>query len=657
MESQRSYEFVRKFIQFVKGWCENRFPMPETRPVVSLRIAGLFLACVSLWMWWDPPFPAKWQRLLENALEEGGAWRWQAHAALWLPRAAAVNAVMFAVIAALSPWFLKTPPAHQVKDMTTNSRRLPRWLVIAVIGGAMLGSGLLNAPRLGHSLWSDEEFSMSHFIVGEYEQKKDGSLSWLAVPWARTLWDHRTPNNHAVYSVLAKLAHIGHQSSPAPGDWTFSEARLRLPAFLAGLLALPVLYLLMRELGLPRAGLAVVVLLAAHPWLVRYSTEARGYALTFLLWPAAVLFLLKGLHTGKWRWWLGFALSETLLLWSWTGMVHWLLLLNAAALGLIFTSRNPAIRFQFRRWTAAGALATICYLPLGLPMLPQLQDWMATGRAKAPGIAPGWLADSLSWLLTGEPWRSQDPANVLCPGRFETLATDPVLTVIWFACAGLAAGWGLVIFWRHSRETRWLLGAMLLPLAMLASQAAVTGNLLMPWYACPLLPAAAMLLGAMAETTWNVRWAAPAAALLAFGLLTSGHRMRTLLRHHEMEPNRAATALTRGVVNPRHADYGKGVITAQFSCRRPGYDPGLREINSAADLTALQSEAVAGSHDLFVNIGDADAAAQRWPDILTKLSDRTQFYEPSILPGMDHAQTRVVWKARRNIRATQQDRH
>ena len=615
------------------------------RPESLFRGSCLLAAGILLWLWHHPFCPSKWQQMLHAALAGGGSWSWQAYTALWLPRAAAVDAVILLAAAALAPWLLRQAPSRNAPAHVPAANPVPRRLAMAVIAGAMLGSAVLNAPRLGHSLWSDEEFSMSHFMVGEFEQEKEGTLSWHAVPWARAFWDHRVPNNHAAYSVLAKVAHAGFQPSTGAGDWFFSEGRLRLPAFLAGLLALPVLYLLMQELGLPRAGLAAVVLMAAHPWLVRYSTEARGYGLTLFLWPFAVWCLLKGLRTGRWRWWVCFGLAETCLLWSWTGMVHWLLLLNAAALGLLLTSPHPAIRFQFRRWTAAGGLAAFCYIPLGLPMVPQLQAWMATGRAKATGIAPGWLANSLSWLVTGEPWRSPDPSNPLCPGRWESLPNQPWLTVIWFTAGALAMGWGMVVFWRHSRETRWLLAAMLVPLGTLYIQASLSGNLLMPWYACPALPAVAMLMGGMAEEARRVRVAAPAALLLACIVLASGHRMRFLLRNHEMEPNRAATTLTRSVVNPRHPDYGQGVITAQFSCRRPGYDPGFREIDSVADLEALRQEATGKGWDLYVNIGDAGAAVQRWPDLMARLGDPAQFYPPVTLPGMDHAQTRVVWKA------------
>lgn len=205
---------------------------------------------------------------------------------------------------------------------------------------------------------------------------------------------------------------------------------------------------------MPVAGLVAVVILAAHPWMVRYSTEARGYGLTFFLWPLAALSLLKGINSGRWRWWLCFSLAEASLLWSWTGMVHWLLPLNAAALGLIAGNSDPAVRFQLRRWTASGLLALVCYMPLGLPMLPQLRSWMATDRAKSNGLPAEWSADALSWLLTGEPWHSPDPSNALCPGRLEDLSAQPLMTALYFAAGIGALGWGVRAFWRRSRESR-----------------------------------------------------------------------------------------------------------------------------------------------------------------------------------------------------------
>jgi hypothetical protein len=44
-------------------------------------------------------------------------------------------------------------------------------------------------------------------------------------------------------------------------------------------------------------------------------------------------------------------------------------------------------------------------------------------------------------------------------------------------------------------------------------------------------------------------------------------------------------------------------------------------------------------------IGGARAAVQRWPDLMARLRDPAVFRQMAILPGMDHAQTRVVWQA------------
>ncbi len=284
-------------------------------------------------------------------------------------------------------------------------------------------------------------------------------------------------------------------------------------------------------------------------------------------------------------------------------------------------------------------------LPRRRRALAGLCGFVVAPRGGGGCIAPAWLADSRSWLLSGQPWRSPDPANLLCPGRFESLSQQPVATASALLTGALLCAPGIVVFAMHSRETRWLLAAMLLPLGGLFLQAVFTGNLLMSWYACPALPAIAVLMGASA-TFVTRRTLFPWLALMGLNLF-AGHEMRSLLRHHELEPNRAATALTRPILNPAHPDYlnDKSPITIQFSCRRPGYEPACREIATAGELVTLRQEALQSGRDCYVNLGDAGAAAQRWPDILALLNDPTLFRRTATLPGMDHAQTRVIWQA------------
>lgn len=71
-----------------------------------------------------------------------------------------------------------------------------------------------------------------------------------------------------------------------------SEAWLRLPSALAGIAAIPLLFRVVRRLGGDRAGLAAALFLALSPFAVKYSREARSYAVLFLLCLAALDLLL-----------------------------------------------------------------------------------------------------------------------------------------------------------------------------------------------------------------------------------------------------------------------------------------------------------------------------------------------------------------------------
>jgi len=71
--------------------------------------------------------------------------------------------------------------------------------------------------------------------------------------------------------------------------------------------------------GYARAGLLAVLLLALHPWHIRYSTEARGYTLMLLFFILTVWALMAGRPRDEplRRHWLLFALASFLAAWSW----------------------------------------------------------------------------------------------------------------------------------------------------------------------------------------------------------------------------------------------------------------------------------------------------------------------------------------------------
>ena len=119
-----------------------------------------------------------------------------------------------------------------------------------------------------------------------------------------------------------------------------------------------------------------------------------------------------------------------------------------------------------------------------------------------------------------------------------------------------------------------------------------------------------------------------------------------ILRRHDIEPNLAATRLTRTVLNPKLIDLQHAPITVQFCLTRPGYDPASIEIETRGELDQLIAQARREARPLFVNLGNPKLARDRWPDITSLLNDAGTFENIATLGGLDHAQTRQVWRLR-----------
>lgn len=108
-------------------------------------------------------------------------------------------------------------------------------------------------------------------------------LAFAARPFVLLFADWSAPNNHMLHSALVRLAYL------AFGD---SEVALRLPAFLAGIAFLPVLYAFGKKFHDPSTGLLLMAYAAvARPFVV-YSTMARGYTMLFVF--SYLLFLFAG---------------------------------------------------------------------------------------------------------------------------------------------------------------------------------------------------------------------------------------------------------------------------------------------------------------------------------------------------------------------------
>ena len=144
------------------------------------------------------------------------------------------------------------------------------------------------------------------------------------------------------------------------------EEILRFPSFLFGCLAIPLIYLLGRELYGKSQGLIAAALLAFSPFHIFYSQEARMYPL-FLFWVCLSSYLLLlALRRGEWKFWIGYALASALSLYTHYFTIFVLLAQNLYL--LVHWQREKFPRKFLIRWLASQLLILLVFSPW-LPIL------------------------------------------------------------------------------------------------------------------------------------------------------------------------------------------------------------------------------------------------------------------------------------------------
>ena len=138
------------------------------------------------------------------------------------------------------------------------------------------------------------------------------------------LSDYSDPNNHVLHTILVYLSSRLFGVVPAV---------VRLPAFLAGLMIVPVSFWLMRRLFDDYTALLTAGLTAVAPAMVEYSAQARGYTLLTLLFLIAFVIATYLREQSSITGWALFIITFTLgfytipiMLYSFGIVVFWLLL-------------------------------------------------------------------------------------------------------------------------------------------------------------------------------------------------------------------------------------------------------------------------------------------------------------------------------------------
>ena len=360
-----------------------------------------------------------------------------------------------------------------------------RWLLL---GLTWLAFGLRIVGLTAQSLWRDEV----------------DALIFATRPLSELLGMFRQPGQNGPLFFLALRPWLA-----AAGQ---SEFALRFPSALAGALAVPILYTLMRRMVGDRSPAAVAALLmATAPYLIWYGQEAKMYAVLTVLVPASLLLTLEVARRGGWwRWGLLYVFTS---LCFYTHLLA-VLIVPVQALWLVIL---PATARPVRRWLTTGAYLAALILPY-LPLLAwQAPTWLSfTYQTGHPFVPLGSILQVLT-VAFSRGVLPLEQAGTLLP----YLVAATAGAILWPLAVRKRAGGRAIDSWRI--VTALLIWLLLPPLALYGLSLGVP--LFTDRYLIWAMPAFLALVGlgviALART-WRPLGLAALCLILVFNLLSTG---------------------------------------------------------------------------------------------------------------------------------------
>lgn len=260
-----------------------------------------------------------------------------------------------------------------------------RWSRGYAAGMALVAVGFVavRLPLASGSLWWDEVWNVKYATVGEWRKGRShpGEVRFYPSSWPRAAWYYNKPANHPVVTLPSRAAHLLWQRLTGAPDGTFSERVLRLPVMLAGLGAMLLAASAARSLGGDPAGLFTALILAIHPWVIRYGVDARAYGMSLLFAAAGIVSLLRiagsGAAGARMRWWWLLAGAQFGLMWAHVvANLPVCLGLFGAALLTLFRTAPPGSRGHLvTRLVVMNVVAAGALLLAFLPNLLQAATW------------------------------------------------------------------------------------------------------------------------------------------------------------------------------------------------------------------------------------------------------------------------------------------
>jgi mannosyltransferase len=281
---------------------------------------------------------------------------------------------------------------------------------------------LLRVLFLGKSLWLDEGIAVGNAWAGGLPL-----TCWRE--WCANLWSHSEFNMVLYFAALRFWLRSGQ-----------SEAWIRLLSVVPAVVTVPIVYAIGRRLFDRRTAIVAALLLAVHGTHITYSQEARGYTLVVFFCAASTYLFLRGVETRRWKFWVLYALTAILGIYSHLFAVlivvsHWLSLwwfpkrsvpwakLIASSVAIVFASA-PMLYFA-----AFNRAHQVEWIPkLGASRIVNTISELAGGPAALPAYLVLWV---LAGISCRRAWRNHaDPVKRWHTALLVSWAVAPLLITI-----------------------------------------------------------------------------------------------------------------------------------------------------------------------------------------------------------------------------------
>ncbi|WP_038163528.1 hypothetical protein [Verrucomicrobium sp. BvORR106] len=605
-------------------------------------LTALILGDVALLLW--GPRPAEHKAAIATALAAGDKPDWWHDAAMGIHYGAWVGLVGWILLVAAHKVWARSWEKASSAQQAAHPASSPRWFWPLVLMAMLVGLGL-RLPMASRSLWWDEAWAVQQASHGKWKEdpKKPDGLRFLPHDWKRCAFYYQKPTNHVPLSLAQKASLTVWQKVTKAKREDFNDLAVRVPALLAAAAAILLTACLLRTWGHPGAGIAAALVLAVHPWAIRYGVDTRAYSLILPLCPAAMLAATavirsRGRSTGGLV-----ALGGVEFLWLWAFPNA---LVDVAALNLVVLIFLLRVQETTRdRWTAwwrllaTNLFAALLLTQVFLPNVLQARRW--AGAEKDHHVLNGQLLDqTASNLLSG--LDHYVPTQLVDANGIPALSAHELTASILALVIAVSVLYGAVSTLVRDRHPRWML-----PVTFLVSSAAfaaltqLADSYFYPRFIIAVLPCLILItvqtmselslwLGNRAGKLWG---SVPALAVVAlYGWVV--YPGWQLLLTHPIEPlHDVATFIqkdARGLKpTPVIVCYGLGKEAI------PLYEPHCLAAGSGAELAAIVAKADKEQRPLYAIYGYASFNRTVLPEGFKQLDDKSLFTEVAAFPGIE----------------------